>query len=309
MIAPRRFLPSIPSLLALEAVDRLGAITAAAADLSLTHSAVSRQLNVLEEQLGVELLRRDGRGVALTDSGRDYARAARDCLHDLADASLRIRAAGARASLNLAIRPAFGMSWLAPRLQIYAARHPDISINLGTRLKPFDFAQERFDAAIHFGLRDWPGMCWLDLAGEEVIPCCAPALRPARTDDPQALLALPLLHLEGRPGAWEDWFAQQGSTVSRLRGMLFDQFSTLAEAAVLGFGVALLPRAIAGPEIGRGRLVAAFDRYAPMQGRYALVWPEARPPSRALAALIAQLSEDDAGKDGTRQDRARQDGV
>ena len=72
MIAPRRFLPSIPSLLALEAVARLGSVTAAAQDLALTHSAVSRQLNVLEDQLGVALLRRDGRGVALTESGRDY---------------------------------------------------------------------------------------------------------------------------------------------------------------------------------------------------------------------------------------------
>lgn len=291
MIAPRRFLPSIPSLLALEAVDRLGSVTAAAHDLALTHSAVSRQLTVLEEQLGVELLRREGRGVRLTDSGRDYAQSARNCLQDLADASLRIRAAGTRISLNLAIRPAFGMSWLAPRLRIYAARHPEISINLGTRLTPFDFAQERFDAAIHFGLRDWPGMCWLDLAGEEVIPCCAPALRPDRIDDPQALLALPLLHLEGRPGAWEEWFQAQGTEASRLRGMLFDQFATLAEAAVLGFGLALLPRPMAEAEFQRGRLVPAFDRYAPTQGRYALVWPEARPPSPALADLIALLEE------------------
>lgn len=291
MIAPRRFLPSIPSLLALEAVARLGSVTAAAQDLALTHSAVSRQLNVLEDQLGVALLRRDGRGVALTESGRDYAQAARRCLQDLADASLRIRASGARVSLNLAIRPAFGMWWLAPRLRAYAARHPDISVNLGTRLRPFDFAQERFDAAIHFGLRDWPGMCWLDLAGEEVIPCCAPALRPARTDDPQALLALPLLHLEGRPGAWEEWFDGQGVQAANLRGMLCDQFTTLAEAAAQGFGIALLPRHMAEGEFARGRLVAGFDRAAPMQGRYALVWPEARPPSRALAALIALLRE------------------
>lgn len=292
MIAPRRFLPSIPSLLALEAVDRLGSVTAAAQDLALTHSAVSRQLNVLEDQLGVTLLRRDGRGVALTESGRDYAKSARGCLQTLADASLRIRAAGSRVSLDLAIHPFFGMSWLAPRLRVYAARHPDVSINLGTRLKPFDFAQERFDAAIHFGLRDWQGVRWLDLAGEEVIPCCAPTLRPARTDDPQALLAMPLLHLESRPGAWEEWLNGQGAQATNLRGMLFDQFATLAEAAVQGFGLALLPLPLAEAEFQRGRLVAAFDRAAPVQGRYALVWPEARPPSRALSDLIALLQEE-----------------
>lgn len=165
-----------------------------------------------------------------------------------------------------------------------ATRHPDISGTLGTRLKPFDFAQERFDAAIHFGLRDWPG-------GAEVIPCCAPVLRPARTDDPQALLALPLLHLEGRPGAWEEWFEAQGTQAVNLRSMLFDQFSTLAEAAARGFGIALLPRHMAESEFARGRLVAGFDRSVPMPGRYALFWPETRPPSRALQGLIALLRE------------------
>lgn len=305
MIAPRRFLPSVNSLLALEAVDRLGSVTAAADDLTLTHSAVSRQLKVLEEQLGVELLRRDGRGVALTASGHDYAQAARGCLQDLAQASLKIRAAGDRASLNLAIRPAFGMHWLAPRLRDFAARHPQISINLSTRLQPFDLRREGFDAAIHFGMQDWPGVAWLPLAGEQVIPCCRPDLRPD-TPDAHALLAMPLLHLTGRPGAWEEWFTAQGVTAAGLRGMLFDQYFNLREAAVLGFGLALLPDYLAQPEFQRGRLVPAFPRYCPVEGRYYLVWPEATEPSRPLADLIARLRRDTAPPGQADQDRLAQ---
>lgn len=291
MLAPRRFLPSISSLLALEAVDRLGSATAAAEELSLTHSAVSRQLKVLEEQIGVTLLRRVGKGLALTPSGADYARSVRDCLNDLARASLKIRAGGTRSSLNLAVLPAFGMHWLAPRLKTFAARFPDVTANLTTRLSPFDFAREKFDAAIHYGGQDWQGVDYLELSRERVIPAASPQLLEGGPRTAEELLSMPLLHLESRPGAWEEWFSAQGAEADRLRGMLFDQFTTMAEAAALGFGVALLPEYLAETEFARGRLRPAFPAYLPLSGRYYLVWPNGQPPSRALAALIAFLKE------------------
>lgn len=291
MLAPRRFLPSISSLLALEAVDRLGSATAAADELSLTHSAVSRQIKVLEEQIGVTLFRRAGKGLALTPAGADYARAVRDCLNDLARASLKIRAGGTRSSLNLAVLPAFGMHWLAPRLKIFSDRHTDVTTNLTTRLAPFDFAREKFDAAIHYGGPDWQGVDYLELARERVIPAASPALVGDGPLDAKALLGKPLLHLESRPGAWEEWLAAQGADAQRLRGMLFDQFTSMAEAAALGFGVALLPEYLAKTEFERGRLVPAFADYLMLTGRYYLVWPQAQPPSRPLALLIAFLRE------------------
>lgn len=295
MLAPRRFLPSISSLLALEAVDRLGSATAAAGELSLTHSAVSRQIKVLEEQIGVVLFKRVGKGLALTPAGADYARAVRDCLNDLARASLKIRAGGARSSLNLAILPAFGMHWLAPKLKSFAARHADITANLTTRLAPFDFGREKFDAAIHYGGQDWQGVDYLELARERVIPAASPDLIGGGARTAEDLLAMPLLHLESRPGAWEEWFEAQGMVAERLRGMLFDQFTAMAEAASLGFGVALLPEYLAESEFRRGRLVPAFPTYLPLSGRYFLVWPNSPPPSRPLSLLIAFLREQTTG--------------
>lgn len=285
MIAPRRFLPSISSLLALEAVERLGSATAAAEELSLTHSAVSRQLKALQDQIGVTLLRREGKGLALTPAGVDYAASIRDYLQDLARASLKIRAAGEQSSLNIAVLPAFGTHWLLPRLWAFAEANPDITLNFGTRLSPFDFTREPFDAAIHFGGADWPGVHGLELARERVIPACAPGLAagPMRAGD---LLVLPLLHLESRPGAWEDWFARQGCPAGHLRGMLFDQFSQMAEAAALGFGVALLPAFLAEAEFRAGRLRPAVEGYTEVDGAYHLVWPQIRTPSRALAKLL-----------------------
>lgn len=292
MIAPRRLLPSVSSLLALEAVERLGSATAAAEELSLTHSAVSRQLKHLEEQIGVTLFHRQGKGLALTPAGADYAASIRDYLQDLARASLKIRAAGTRQSLNLAVLPAFGTHWLLPRLRRFSEDHPDITVNLSTRLAPFDFARESFDAALHFGPRDWQGVDYLDLMQDRIIPACASDLCPSGPPAPPDLLALPLLHLESRPGAWEDWFRRHGLAADRLRGMLFDQFAHMAEAAALGFGVALLPSFLAEAEFARGRLVPAATGYVTLEGRYALVWPQMRPASRPLTLLLRWLRAD-----------------
>ncbi|AZY96030.1 LysR family transcriptional regulator (plasmid) [Paracoccus sp. Arc7-R13] len=290
MIAPRRFLPSIQSLLALEAVERVGSVGAAAEDLALTHSAVSRQLRILQDQLGVELFRRKGKGLSLTQSGVDYARSARGCLQDLARASLKLRAAGSQASLNLAIRPTFGMHWLVPRLRDFAQLHPEITVNLSTRLAPFDLASEGFDAAIHFGEKDWTGMAYMPLATERLIPCCHPDLLP-QGEGVAGLLSKPLLHLQNRPGAWEEWFERHGLCAVHLRGMLFDQFAAMAEAAALGFGIALLPDHLAERYFTEDRLRPAWPEYTVAKGQYYLVWAPLQTPGRPLALLLDFLRQ------------------
>lgn len=292
MFVSRRFLPSVSSLVALEAVDRLGTATAAAEELSLTHSAVSRQLKTLEEQVGVPLFRRQGKGLSLTPAGLDYAASVRDYLQDLARASLKIRAAGTRSSLNLAILPAFGAHWLMRLLRDFMKMHPDINVNIGTRLSPFDFARENFDAAIHFGGREWQGVKYVELAREEVIPACAPALLKGDSVRLETLISLPLLHLESRPGAWEDWFSRNGYQVERLGGMLFDQFSPMVEAAALGLGVALLPRFLAEPEFARHRLMKAASSYTIVDGSYFFVWPQHREVSQSLQVFLKWFSQE-----------------
>ena len=289
MIAPRRFLPSISSLLALEAVDRLGTASAAAVDLSLTHSAISRQLKALEEQIGVSLFYRDGRGLRLSPAGAAYARSVRECLNDLARASLKVKASGSRPNLNLAILPAFGMYWLGPRLKGFAERHPDILINQSSRIRPFDFELEDFDAAIHFGTRQWAGVEYLPLLKERVIAVCAPDYASGLPFSPEQLLEEPLLHLESRPGAWEEWFNAHGIEATKLRGMLFDQLTSISEATVSKFGVSLLPEFLATHEFERGRLIPASSSYVDVEGMYYLVWSKHRPVREPLKYLIEWL--------------------
>lgn len=299
MIAPRRFLPSISSLLALEAVDRLGSASAAAEELSLTQSAISRQLKTMETQLGVDLIERSQMRLHLTPAAKDYAQTARVAVQDLAQAALKLTANPAGGSLNLSILPAFGMHWLAPRLRDFARQHPEVTMNLGTRLKPFDFAAEQFDAAIHFGRRDWAGVHYLPLMREEVLPVCAPEFAPDGFAELADIQAAPLLHLDTRPDGWERWFAAQGAPVAGLRGMLFDQFSTIIQATIHGLGIALLPAYLVTDDLGSGRLVTAWDGPRVSLGDYYLVWPSDRAATGPLRSfrdwLEGQLPGDATG--------------
>jgi DNA-binding transcriptional LysR family regulator len=286
----RRYLPSIPSLLALEAVARLGTASAAAAELNLTQGAISRQLQVLEGQLGVTLLVRERHRLRLTPAAQDFVAEARRALGTLSQASLALRANPTGGSLNLAILPAFGMHWLAPRLAVFARAHPEVTVNLSTRLKPFDFAEGPFDAAIHYGRQDWPGVDYLPLMEEELLAVVAPALLARPLGAAAQILALPLLQLESRPGDWGRWLAHHGHGGARPPAMLFDQFATMIQASVHGLGAALVPTYLLERDLAEGRLVPAFGPPQRAQGSYHLVWPRDRPPRPALNSFRAWLA-------------------
>ncbi|MEX0318322.1 MAG: LysR family transcriptional regulator [Ruegeria sp.] len=299
MTASRRFLPSISALRALEALDRLGSASAVAEELSLTQSAVSRQLQSLEAQLGIDLIQRDRKRLSLTPVAKEYVVEVREALNQITQASLRLHVAQVGGTLNLAILPTFGMRWLVPRLPEFARLHPEITINMSTRLRPFNFASEPFDAAIHFGDPDWPGTDRLLLKSERVLPVCAPSLLPNGTPkSPKDLLHLPLLHIQTRPRAWQDWFGQLGVCYTApLPGTVHDQFSTISQAAIHGLGVALLPNYLVEQELATGRLVAAYPDEVESIGAYYLVWPKSKSKDPSLREfrhwLAAQAQPED----------------
>ena len=286
---PRRYLPSLPSLLALEALDRLGSASAAAAELNLTQGAISRQLQVMADQLGVPLTRNDRGRLHLTPAAKDYVTEVRRTLSALAQASLTLRANPTGGTLNLAILPAFGMHWLAPRLAQFARRHPEVTVNLSTRLQPFDFAAEAFDAAIHYGRQDWPGASYLKLMDEEVLAVAAPALTAPLTQ-PQDALTLPLLQLQRRTGDWGRWLAAHGVMAPRPAAMMFDHFATMQQAAIHGMGAAVLPLFLIEQDLAQHRLIPLYGAPIPSHNTYYLVWPKDRPPRAPLTSFIAWLN-------------------
>ncbi|MFK7879992.1 LysR substrate-binding domain-containing protein [Roseobacter sp.] len=290
MSVPRRYLPSTSALVAFEAVARLGSATLAAAELSLTQSAISRQLKTLEDQIGVSLLRREGRGLSLTPKGQAYMRDVRAILQHLGQATVSARTSTEGGTLDLAILPAFGMHWLAPRLRDFARKHPEVTVNLSTRLAPFDFRTSVFDAAIHFGREDWPNVNYLRLLPETVAPVCAPSLIKEPLTNPLDLFQHDLLHLDTRPRGWSRWMGAMGVEKDVPPGMVFDQFSTMAQAAIHGMGIALLPTFFAEPYLTSGQLSLASQHSSQSIGSYYLVWPQDRAEVPALISFRQWLA-------------------
>ncbi|MDB5894146.1 MAG: LysR family transcriptional regulator, partial [Rhodoferax sp.] len=241
-------------------------------------------------------------GVALTDSGVDYARQVARRLDGLELDTLNVMSRqGAGGAVALAAVATFATRWLIPRLAGLAQLYPDVVVHLETRTRPFLFADNAFDAALYAGtpeqVANWPGTRAVRLIGEEVVPVCSPRLLAGRGAlTPEAIAELPLLQQSTRPDGWRQWFEAMGVSARQpLSGPRYELFSMTATAAGHGLGVALMPRILIEDDLLRGDLVVACDR--PLRGErsYYLVVPLLRdaPPALAvfedwLVALAAQ---------------------
>ncbi|MFT6591535.1 MAG: LysR family glycine cleavage system transcriptional activator [Rhodoferax sp.] len=277
----RHQIPATHTLLCFEAAARHESYTRAAQELSLTQSAVSRQINALEEFLGVALFRRTRHGVTLTERGADYARQVVPRLRGLAQDTLDVMSAQGRGgTLHLAAVPTFATRWLIPRLADLKAQHPEITIHIETQTRPFMFADTLFDAALYAGtdeqVRNWAGTQAIRLLNEDVVPVCHPSFLGAQSSlTPQAIAQLPLLQQSTRPNGWRQWFDAAGvSAPLALSGPRYELFSMTAAAAAHGLGLALVPRLLIETELARGELVVACDQVLRGERSYYLVTPE-----------------------------------
>lgn len=273
---PRRLTPSISLLLAFDAAARHLSFTRAAVELSLTQSAVSRQVQALEELLEVALFRREGRRIALTDTGAMYQREVGAALQRISSASLQAiayRTGGG--SLHLASLPTFAAKWLMPRMNSFYGAHPGILVHMHSRLKEFDLQLAGMDAAIGVGDGVWPGLVSHHLIDEVVVPVISPALRKARRMRSPAEISQHLLLLvAARPHVWKDWFTAHGLPVSKMRlGPQFELTSHLIQAVASGLGVGLLPSFLVEDELRNGVLETAFDLPLKTSAAYYLFIP------------------------------------
>lgn len=292
---PRRFLPAMHLLTAFEAVARSGSVTYAARELSLTQSAVSRQIQCLEELVGTELFERRKKRIYLTKNGARYLDEIRNALDTIARSTVSLTENPDGRVLNLSILPTFGTYWLAPKLPEFLAQHPDISIRLVTHLDTFDLHGRNIDAAIFFGESVWSGTQSLRLLNEIVVPACSPSLLSKyRFAHPAELMKAPMLSLSTRPTAWKSWFLSHGVTDDPPQTMIFDQFATLAQAAKHAAGVALLPWFLAEQDFRCGDLVSAYGSAVSVTGSYYLAWPANRASFAPLSSFVTWLKQNAA---------------
>lgn len=293
---PRTLNPSISSLLAFEASARHGSLTRAAEELSLSQSAVSRQVQSLEARLGVELFERVGRHITLTEVGRTYSLEVSAALARIRDATVQaIAYRSGGGSLHLAVLPAFGSKWLLPRLSDFYARHPEILVHIHSRVGTVDFSSTSLDAAICVGDGLWHGLNAHKLVDEELVPVVGGGVEISRRyKNVEALRGALLLRVGSRPNLWLEWFRKQGAQTDRLRlGPHFELTSHLIQAVSSDIGVGLLPRFLVRDELANGTLKIPFESIPPTGTGYYLVIPPHKSAQRPVAVfrdwLIEQL--------------------
>ena len=275
---PRRLTPSMSLLLAFEAAGRHNSFTKAAAELALTQSAVSRQVQALEALLEVVLFKREGRQIELTAAGALYQ-------HELAGALARIRGATLQTishraeadTLHLAALPTFASKWLMPRMGDFYTRHPGSLVHIHSRIVRGDLSEGAQDmsAIICAGSGQWPGYVAHRLLSEKLVVVASPKAMPgyAHMSVHEAAKQL-LLGVVSRPHAWADWFADiglQGLPTMRL-GPSFEHTGHLIQAVIAGIGLGLVPRILVQEEIAQGELVTLFEPMESGRGYY-LAYP------------------------------------
>lgn len=249
---------SLSTLRGFEAAARLASFALAAKELHLSHSAVSHQIKLLEEELGQPLFRRVGRAVVLTDAGNDFARSVRDILRRLGDGVARLAPYQKPSGVVLYTTRAFAQGFILPRLGRLRAELPDVDLWLDTSERPVDFKHDEIDILITQaeGVAAH-GAIDSHLTDDKRVPFASPMLVERMGGVPAectAIAAWPLLHDEGQV-TWREWFTSAGLTDNdTVSGTNFSDHAVMIAAAAAGHGVALGSLVCADPYLRSGGL-------------------------------------------------------
>ena len=274
------------ALRAFEASARHLSFTRAGLELHVTQAAVSHQVKHLEESLGVPLFRRLPRGLALTEEGEALLPVLTETFRRIAGALDRFEGGRLREVLILGAVGTFVTGWLLPRLAEFRAAHPFVDLRLLTNNNRVDLAGEGLDYAIRFGDGAWHGTEAARLFEAPLSPLCAPALAH-RLRQPADLARETLLR-SYRADEWTQWFAAAGLPPRVIRGFVFDSSLAMAEAAVQGAGVALLPVRMFERDLRQERLIQPFPVEVTL-GAYWLTRLKSRAETRAMQAFRSWL--------------------
>lgn len=255
--------PPLRAVRAFEAFARLGSVTRAGAELDITPSAISHQLQLLESFVQTPLTLRQGRTLVLTDEGRDYYRSISAAFSVLRSATGIVRSRTAPRQVSISLIPLFGMGWFIPRLSAFLAANEDVDVNV-LYANHRNYHSDASDLSIRFGASDWPGYTRTKLLSGEVVPVCSRAFLAKHGPIKRAadIAGLPLVHDEDR-ATWGAWLHRYGVTsashASHAIGPLFEDGQLTLTAARAGMGVALLREPLVARELAAGELVKLLD--------------------------------------------------
>ncbi|WP_298724494.1 transcriptional regulator GcvA [uncultured Ferrovibrio sp.] len=295
-----RRLPPLNALRVFEAAARHLSFTKAAEELNVTQAAVSHQVKLLEEILGLALFRRYNRRLVLTEAGQAYLPALRDAFDLMDAATRRLSQQSGPKQLRISTLQSFAMRWLVPRAGRFSALHPDIDLMISTSSQLVDFRRDDIDLAIRLGSGKYPDLHAVHLADDYVFPVCSPRL----LEGPHPLRRLEdlkhhtLLHdtqvsREARSLTWETWLRRNNVTdIDAGRGMGYSDTGMAIQAAIAGQGVALGRKILVLDDLAAGLLVKPFDIELKNHYSYYLVCPKALADTLKVKAFLDWLVDE-----------------
>jgi LysR family glycine cleavage system transcriptional activator len=279
------------ALRALEAVARTRSLTKAAEAMHVTHGAISHQLESLEEDLGVRLVERAGRGVRLTDEGERFATRVRGALSEIAEAVREVTDHNNPRKFRVSVMPSFAARWLLPRIGRFLAAHRNIDLDVRSTSALVDFRRDDVDAALRYGGGNYSGVITEHLLDDVYFPACSPDIEGGLPKRPADLARYSLLRSDAE--MWQRWFRAVGlDWPEPARGPIFDDDSHMMQAAIEGQGIALVRSSLIGNDLANGVLVRLFDVVVPSPFHYYLVYPPRLSGAPKIASFRAWLTDE-----------------
>ncbi len=297
-LLPRR-LPSLAALRSFEAAGRHHSFKHAAAELALTPSAISHQIQRLEADLGLRLFQRGTRSIPLPPAGAAYHRAIAAAFDTIAVATRACTATIERPAVYLALLASFASHWLAPRLGQFQARHPTLDLRLLTGVAIQPFGPEGPDLAIRYGNGHWQDGTARLLFKEYLAPVMAPALKASGPPlhGVRDLRHYRLLASSGLLQEWAPWADRHGLSLAGIPLINLHDYNIAIEAALAGHGIAMGRTRLIAPLLDQGRLVTVLSDPEPFDpiGHWLVVPPGRSHPATEILIdwLLAEARIDD----------------
>jgi len=288
------WLPSLNALRAFEAVSRHLSYRKAAEELSVTPAAVKQLVQGLERSLDRTLLKRQGRGIALTEIGMAGLADLRDGFDHVHRSVAKMRRFERRQSLTITVEPSFAGSWLMKRLQGFKAQFPDINVLIDASLRVVDLARDEADIGIRYGVKPMAGQVAHRLFDEEIVPVCSPGLAagppPIETVEDLGRATLIEFEMTPWPASWLDWEAWLRAVgagdMGSHRQLTFNDYTVALQAAIAGQGIVLGSRPIVQDALDAGLLVMACAESVKVREGYEVVATEAALERPEVAAFV-----------------------
>lgn len=304
-----RKIPPLNPLRVFEVVARTENLTLAAAELSVTQSAVSRQLGSLETYLGVELVKRERYGVTLTRTGKAYAETITPAFAAIADATAKLTESQVKNILRVRTYTTFAAKWLITRLEDFHRLNPDVNVRITNAVPDVDFDKDAVDVAIQYGIGKWVGVNSDLLFLDEIEPVCSPSFLKKYAPNPKfpsSLLRQRQLISRYRRNDFKDWLehTELAKEADGAEEMTFSTSVLTWQAAIDGLGLAIGQNVLLHKEFEAGTLVRPFNRPVRTGKGYFLVRPRLQRESRKVTAFrdwLIQSTRAHPGREGSDQ--------